>query len=262
MRGFSMIRLFLITMTLALSACGTYATSIGVNRYTEPNGYVERGHKAFGGLYYNGFQICGITLIRKNVAITARHCMDEWGQEPVLVGYFAEFDGHYYAITSSYDFPGLDLPGRTDISVVTLQSNVVGVKPIPVATSYPANGAKLLFLGRGCSPYGSVGDMTAMYPAGTKRSLEFTLRGDLMYNHLISADLRLCPGDSGGALINKVDYTLVGVGSAMGFWKDSAGKVHYAYAMFADPILFTTLIRFFDVIHEFRHFGIIAGYLQ
>lgn len=257
-----MNKIGLSLLLIALSGCATHTTSFGVNRYTEPNGYVERGHKAFGGLYYNGFQICGITLIRKNVAITARHCMDNWGDEPVLVGYFAEFAGRYYAITSSYDFPGPALPGRTDISVVTFRTNVVGVRPIKVATRYPQDGARLLFLGRGCSPNGGVGDLTAVYPAGTKRALEFTLRGDLLYDHLENKTLRLCPGDSGGALVNLENYSLVGVGSAMGIWKDSAGDIHYLYAMFADPVLFTTLIRFFDIIADFRHFGVLAGYLK
>lgn len=227
----------------------------------EPNGYVTDAHPAVGILNINMQRACTIVLIRPRIALTASHCVDEWSDDLPFYAYTAQWGTSTYLISSVKAFPGVDLVGRTDIALVILDAPVAKIRPLSVAALYPPANSLAVFVGHGCSPFGDVGDHIAVYPRGTKREIEFRINGVLVYDQLYSNTLRLCPGDSGGALINVKDNTLIGIASAMGFSKEN-GRVRYRYSMFADPILFTAFIRYAELLQGFKEFIPIAGLLS
>ena len=173
------------------------------------DGVVSVLNSALGGL-------CTGTLIAPRVVLTAKHCVQEQGAtEPappsafsIGIGPSAQRPMASYRVITVRTTPGSyreGLRGLTgiDIAVLTLETAVFGVEPLPIRRdrATDATGDPVIVVGYGQIPTGDAG---TKYRGSTTISY---FAGDVIYSAAA-----ICQGDSGGPMFDPMGR-VIGVAS-------------------------------------------------
>lgn len=181
-------------ITLAIAMCFTLPACGGVIGEPQPvyesvcspitQGSIDTGHPEVG-IILSKIGGCTGTLITRNVALTARHCVQSEGVHTFILD-----DGRRFGSSSIIQHP------RHDIALVVLEMPADIHVPIAhVATDPPMVGQAITIVG-----YGNTGDEGGW---GTKR-VGTNIISELNSNHEFSwvGHCGLCFGDSGGPSYN------------------------------------------------------------
>lgn len=208
-----------------------------------------------GILWHGG--MCTGTLVRPNVVITAMHCgkgtpidEDVSNADP---GYVFEIrksptEKHRYkvvraeSIAQPADFDGSQKWRAKDILLLKLESSVPPevAKPANIATSTPEGASKIALYGYGCTSR-TPGDDGRRPGTGTKRSKDFWWTVWLSYGweamhtgttprNTFTVTRSVCPGDSGGPLLDVNRNAVFGTNSGYVADNDKFGHVPEASA--------------------------------
>ncbi|MCK6570314.1 S1 family peptidase [Myxococcota bacterium] len=154
------------------------------------NGVFTQERPEVGTSLVNG-GMCTATLIRRNVAVTAAHCVDyRTADRPgASLGTFTveALDGaeHRFRIDGYRSYSRSNEPGSKDVALIRLAEPVPGAlaRPAALAERFPNAGEQVLWMGYGCGRRGFSDDHS-----GRKQKIVFDFR---------QTD-NSCPGDSGG----------------------------------------------------------------
>jgi hypothetical protein len=252
---------FLSLLLVSLFSCAATLDPIQYVYTDDVNGVATNDHPAVGEIFWKNHYSCNVVLISPEQALTAYHCIDDWDEHNFEHATIV-FGGKQYAVKAASAVSFLPDTGATDLASITLTHSVPGIRPMKISLTDPLYGDNLVFVGRGCSSYESYKWGATPRPVGTKRAKYFTFRDYVMdYNYFPQEDLRICPGDSGGALIRLSDYSLVGIASAKIYRPKKCGNPgegEYIAAMFADPKLFLNLLGRDRILRErsFLYLGV------
>jgi len=194
------------------------------------DGTTTSDHKAIGRLSSPDGG-CTATLIRSRVIITAGHCVSGW-RDHAAGGYAFSIAGTKDAYVSDQVYIlGSDKGGVDDVALMRLTKAVPRnvALPVGVAKSWPKTGSNLTTYGYGCTKRDSGG-----VGGGTKRKFTFAFSG----NTNQAGSSNLCPGDSGGPLIDNARGLIVGINSAYntGSGVDLYGDVSKYYQVIFDTM--------------------------
>jgi|GEM_PF-2247808 len=192
-----------VTLCAAAGACaGTEAESSDVSsreKLVDGQPTRSRPEIAFFNIITDAKRgFCTATLIRRNVVITAAHCIDYlsgvqgWGN--------IQLDsGSDYPIIGAISFS--EELGAADIALMELSGAVPGVLATPtyIESSVPPVGTPVTIFGYGCT------ERQGMTGGGTKRRISFNVG---------TRSSNLCPGDSGGPVVRGEDGGIVWINSA------------------------------------------------
>lgn len=162
---------------------------------------------------------CTATLVAPQTLLTARHCYD-----PSLS--YAWMDGRdrMHTVVTGYVLEGSDM--TSDIAVLYLASPVFDLKPIPLATKDHSPITQLVAVGYGATTFIYRHGEFTWLGAGEKRA-EYGLGYEYDPVSGRSAHFHVLPGDSGGPLIDKLTWTVVGVTSAFVYDTDNGTFTYY-----------------------------------
>lgn len=168
-----------------------------------------------GYMMLNG-GMCTATLVRRNVAITAAHCVD-YGRSDrpgrqlgTLTLEPAGAQPVSFPIDGYQAFSGQNDPGERDVALLRLAQPVPSsvARPTRIAERKPQGGEQVLWMGYGCGRRGYSDDHS-----GRKQKLVFNFSG---------TD-NSCPGDSGGPSFLGVDGPVFRVTS--GYYTNGGGDI-------------------------------------
>lgn len=154
---------------------------------------------------------CSGTLVAANVALTARHCMDQSVDATPGYDFVIVKKGKRYRFPTGkgwvlHNTKPYNVPDRDDIALVRLTKSVPSTvaKPMTLASSWPPSGEPMQTIGFGCTGWGT-------NTGGVKRRVHFKWGENKQ---------SLCPGDSGGGTIRPGTGEVVGVNSGGGAGQD------------------------------------------
>ena len=208
-----------------------------------------------GILWHGG--MCTGTLVRPNVVITAMQCgkgtpVDEHvsNADPGYVFEIRKSATEKYrykvvraeSVAQPADFDGSQKWRAKDILLLKLESNVPAeiAKPANIATTTPQGGSKITLYGYGCTAR-TPGDDGRRPGTGTKRSKDFswtvwlasgwtTMHNGSTPSNTFSVTRSVCPGDSGGPLLDVSRNAVLGTNSGYVAQNDKFGHVPEASA--------------------------------
>lgn len=141
-----------------------------------------------------------------------------------------------HSVLAEGDFDGSQAWRKQDIALLRLDSNVPAslARPAAVAHTWPAVGAPVAIFGYGCTDR-SAGANGRRPGTGTKRTMEraWTVGAALGW----TSSNNVCPGDSGGPLLDQRRSAVVGTNSGYVGSSDHFGDVpanHVAVEAIAD----------------------------
>jgi hypothetical protein len=179
------------------------------------NGQFTQERPEVGTMLVNG-GMCTATLIRRNVAITAAHCVDyRTTDQPGrnlgrLTLEVADGTDHVFPIDGYKSYSRSNEPGTKDVALLRLAQPVPSsvARPTGLATRFPVDGEQVRWMGYGCGRRGfSDGN------SGRKQQIIFGFRG---------TD-NSCPGDSGGPSFLGLDGPVFRVTS--GYYTNGGGDI-------------------------------------
>lgn len=179
---------------------------------------------------------CTATHIGNGIAVTAGHCVD--GHTGSYRGRF-RLNGRSYQVFFSVAYA--DGVSVKDVAFVRfLAASYRGIPSLQIAERAPKDGDSLRLVGFGCL----LGCMDASGAvlwgfSGTERKADFTAE-NFSYTGYRSGDFSVCPGDSGGPVIDIRTKKIVAIVSGSGIPKINAG---YKTKYFANPIRYRGLFR-------------------
>jgi secreted trypsin-like serine protease len=176
---------------------------------------------------------CTAVLVKKNVILSARHCVDEsrlyvnfvTPKRKVTRDYVESSNcsisaEEFYRRHKSFSEPRTRTPedfealGAPDICALKLRDNAPKeFVPVAIATSMPAPGAEFIHLGWGATNENRTGDNTVL-KVGTSKYVRST--PSILFSLEEVGGSRLCFGDSGGPVLWKDEtgeYKLLGLNS-------------------------------------------------
>lgn len=208
-----------------------------------------------GILWHGG--MCTGTLVRPNVVITAMHCgkgtpvdEDVSNADPGYVFEIRKSATEKYrykvvraeSVAQPGDFDGSQKWRAKDILLLKLESNVPAeiAKPANIATQTPRGGSKIALYGYGCTAR-TPGDDGRRPGTGTKRTKDFSWTVWLEYGwnamhtgttptNPFTVTRSVCPGDSGGPLLDVSRNAVLGTNSGYVAENDKFGHVPEASA--------------------------------
>jgi hypothetical protein len=186
------------------------------------------------GAFYTAGGLCTGTLIAADVVVTAAHCIPGSENENVeTAGYTfkiwtAPQQGHEFkvdrqrSLLSGSDFAGPPESWRAqDILLLRLKDPVPAVlaRPAKIATRWPTAGNRIAIFGFGCT------DRATREGSGIKRKAESAWAAGA--TPTATGTNNLCPGDSGGPLMNLDNSggALLGTNSGHGAQGDHFGDL-------------------------------------
>lgn len=194
-----MPRLHIYLLVWLAAGCGE-PMEVGSAESPIVNGVVDHGHPAVGILVSGGGHTCTATLVERDKVLTAAHCVTSDNLPFRLLLPVRFYLGGYYGIEhdAASVSPHPDFAGgsRSDIAVVMLEKGVSDVEPLPIASSTPVAGERVMLVGYGLAGGSSSGQF------GTKRKAENVVGkvNPLTFELFGSSGQvgNICDGDSGG----------------------------------------------------------------
>jgi hypothetical protein len=155
--------------------------------------------------------MCTGTLVRPNVVLTAMHCGTG---TPVDADVTASDPGYFFEIRKS----------DTEKHLLKLESDVPAeiAKPARIATLRPMLGSRVAVYGYGCTSR-TPGEDGRRPGGGTKRKKEYDWSLELAFG--FGDTQNVCPGDSGGPLLDIRRNAVVGTNSGYISGNDRFGDV-------------------------------------
>lgn len=232
-----------VFLLLGLAACTNAAMEDDDSE--EGISAVIGGSKTFdrpevGMLTHGG--ICTATLVRPNVIVTAAHCVagiqkdaDVSRDDYTFTVHVSPTVRHRYAIDRAYtlpvaaDFDGSQRWRDKDIALMRLTERVPAsvATPAAIAPSYPRIGGRVALFGYGCTDR-DPGEDGRRPGTGVKRKKESTWTFGRATGWTETHDL--CPGDSGGPLLDLERRAVFGTNSGFVGVDDHFGEVPRAWA--------------------------------
>jgi Trypsin len=206
----------------AVVACGE-STEIGQQQLAISGGTDHSGHLAIGQLKVNGSQLCAGTLVGKQTVLTSAHCVKEAAKIVFVLD-----DGKTFEVASTAIHPGHSSSSWPwsgsyyDIAVLRLKT-APQIKGIEVSPRFPNKGLPVTIIGYGhpnCVTTKDFGFTTklgkdAISCTGTtvKRIAQNTIAEVFEHEISIEGKANACKGDSGGAVLAKINgkELLVGI---------------------------------------------------
>lgn len=211
-----MNRFVSLVVSLAFLSCAHVpnkpSASPGIKCNDFPDKQATADYEAVGQIIVDGTFACTATLIRSNVIVTAAHCVRDWDM-------FRKSHAVFYAGGKVFHVTDVvaDDPDQSayDIAFAKLYEKST-IKPIPLAgyADLARFSGKYTFVGYGCtSACYSEEDNDAVF-TGFKGKHKVTVDvEDMTMLAGVTTKMKLCPGDSGGPVIEKNTGKIVGIAS-------------------------------------------------
>lgn len=244
----------LLSLFATLSLVPAYAHAEG-ERVAHPDDIIfTRKHSTSQypavGMLLSPISLCTATLIAHDMIVSAAHCLDD-DKIPQI---FIAGDGESAMVATRITFwEGSSL---SDIGFATLNVPIT-TKPLLIADDFPSDNSEAVFVGYGCTrlaydkqPDGSY-ERVAMN-VGEKHAISGLFSEFLPFVYS-SKSMTICPGDSGGPVIDKASRKIVLIGSTLyaGVWRGNTTVVEsgYAPAFFYTGLIKTARVMIFAKEH-------------
>ena len=193
---------------------------LGVRESSIINGSQENGYPAVGALHSGNQAACTATLVGKRTVLTAAHCVTTKTPpytllQPVnfYVGGF--YGGTKYSAVAVAVHPNYAGGNKSDVAVVRLSKDVVGVTPKQIASTAPSVGENVILIG-----YGKTGENSGTFGTKRRANNSIGLVESQIYRLYGAGGTtgNVCDGDSGGPTFTSRggQEVLIGVHSTKG----------------------------------------------
>lgn len=241
------MRWLLLPLLIALGACAAPQDPSDDGEAERSSDAVVGGTTTYErpeiGALWHGNGLCTGTLVRPNVVLTAMHCTgvaddeDASAAQPGFVFEIrkSETERHRFAvdrihsITKMEDLDGSQRWRALDIALVRLAEDVPATvaRPARIARWWPRLGGHVSVYGYGCTDR-KAGENGRRPGSNTKRKKDYRWTLGLVFGW--SDTQNVCPGDSGGPLLDLENNAVVGTTSGYVANDDEFGDVPRSYA--------------------------------